>query len=123
MKAYILDTFDSSDPQKLNYFLFQCQLYFYANTSQFPTDEEKINFTMIYFSSVAQDWFEVTLQQKDLGYTQPWLFTWQLFVDKLWVYFGLSDPVRDTTNLIDNLYMKLRDKIATYNMKFMQYTV
>jgi len=78
---------------------------------------------MIYFSSVAQDWFEVTLQQKDLGYTQPWLFTWQLFVDKLWVYFGLSDPVRDTTNLIDNLYMKLRDKIATYNMKFMQYTV
>jgi len=31
-KACILDTFDSSNPHKLNHFLFQCQLYFYANT-------------------------------------------------------------------------------------------
>jgi len=56
---------------------------------QFSTNEEKINFAMTYLSSVAQDWFEVILQQEDLGYTQLWLSTWHLFVDKLWVYFGL----------------------------------
>jgi len=56
---------------------------------QFSINEEKINFAMTYLSSVAQDWFEVILQQEDLGYTQLWLSTWHLFVDKLWVYFGL----------------------------------
>ena len=30
-KAYIPDTFDGSDPHKLNHFLFQCQLFFHAN--------------------------------------------------------------------------------------------
>jgi len=42
-------------------------------------------------------------------------------VDELWVHFGLSDPVGDAANLIDNLYMKPRDKIATYNVEFMWY--
>jgi len=38
---------------------------------------------MTYLSGVAQDWFEVALQQEDLGYAQPWLFTWHLFVEEL----------------------------------------
>jgi len=54
-KAHILDTFNSSDPHKLNHFLFQCWLFFCANPSQFSTNKEKINFAMIYLSSVAQD--------------------------------------------------------------------
>jgi len=61
-KACILDTFNSFDPHKLNHFLFQYQLFFCANPSQFSTNEEKINFVMIYLSGVAQDWFEVALQ-------------------------------------------------------------
>ena len=73
---------------------------------------------MTYLSGVAQDWFKVTLQQKDLSYAQPWLSTWQLFVNKLQVHFGLSDLVEDATNLIDNLCMKPGDKIVTYNVKF-----
>jgi len=71
LKAYILDTFDGSNPHKLNHFLFQCRLFFHANPLQFSTDKEKINFAMTYLSGVAQDGFEVTLQQEDLGYTQP----------------------------------------------------
>jgi len=54
-KAYIPDTFDGSDPHKLNYFLFQYWLFFRANPSQFSTDEEKINFAMTYLFGVAQD--------------------------------------------------------------------
>jgi len=76
---------------------------------------------MTYLSGVVQDWFEVVLQQKDLGYMQPWLSTWHLFVYELRVYFRLSDPVGDTTNLINNLHMKPGDKIVTYNMDFMWY--
>jgi len=120
-KARIPDTFNSSDPHKLNHFLFQCRLFFHANPLQFSTNEEKINFAMTYLSSVAQDWFEVVLQQENLGYTPTWLSTWHLFVDELWVHFGLSDPVGDATILIDNLHMKPGDKIATYNVEFMRY--
>ena len=76
---------------------------------------------MTYLSGVAQDWFKVILQQKNLSYAQPWLSTWQLFVDELQVHFGLLDLVGDATNLIDNLCMKLGDKIVTYNMKFTWY--
>jgi len=67
----------------------------------------------------VQDWFKVILQQEDLGYTQLWLSTWHLFVEELWVHFGLLDPVGDAANLINNLCMKPADKIATYNMEFM----
>jgi len=120
-KAHIPNTFDGSDPHKLNHFLFQCRLFFHANPLQFSTNEEKINFAMTYLSGVAQDWFEITLQQKDLSYTQPWLSTWYLFVDGLQVHFGLSDPVGDVANLINNLRMKPGDKITTYNVEFIQY--
>ena len=60
-KVHIPDTFDGSDPHKLNHFLFQCWLFFHANPLQFSTDEEKINFMMTYLSGVVQDWFEVAL--------------------------------------------------------------
>jgi len=60
-KARIPDTFDGSDPHKLNHFLFQCWLFFRANPLQFSTDKGKINFAMTYLSGVAQDWFEVVL--------------------------------------------------------------
>jgi len=76
---------------------------------------------MTYLSGIAQDWFEVTLQQEDLSYAQPWLFTWQLFVEELQVHFGLLDPVGDAVNLINNLHIKPEDKIVTYNVEFMQY--
>jgi len=120
-KTHIPDIFDGSDPHKLNHFLFQCRLFFCANPSQFSTNKEKINFTLTYLSGVAQDWFEVALQQEDLSYMQPWLSTWHLFVDELRVHFRLSDPVGNAANLIDNLRMKPGDKIATYNVEFMRY--
>ena len=76
---------------------------------------------MTYLSGVAQDWFKVALQQEDLSYTQPWLFTWHLFVEELQVHFRLLDLVGDAANLINNLRMKPGDKISTYNVEFMQY--
>jgi len=64
-KAHISDTFSSTEPDKLNNFLFQCHLYFCANLVQFDTDIAKINFAMSYLTGVAQDWFEVGLNQED----------------------------------------------------------
>jgi len=52
-KACIPDIFNGSDSHKFNHFLFQCRLFFYANPSQFSTNEEKINFALTYLSSVV----------------------------------------------------------------------
>jgi len=82
-KACIPDTFSGTEPDKLNNFLFQCWLYFCANLAQFNTDIAKINFTMTYLTEVAQDWFEVGLNQEDQGILQDWLSDWNLFVDEL----------------------------------------
>jgi len=57
--------FSSIEPDKLNNFLFQCWLYFHANLAQFDMDIAKINFAMTYLTGVAQDWFEVGLNQED----------------------------------------------------------
>ena len=60
-------------PDKLNNFLFLCRLYFYANPAHFDMDIAKINFVMTYLTRVAQDWFEVGLNQEDQDILQDWL--------------------------------------------------
>ena len=52
-KACIPDTFSSTEPDKLNNFLFQCYLYFYANLVQFDINIAKINFTIFYLTGVV----------------------------------------------------------------------
>ena len=120
-KAHIPDTFSGTEPDKLNNFLFQYHLYFRANPAQFNTDIAKINFAMTYLTGVAQDWFEVGLNQEDQGILQDWLSNWNLFVDKLCRHFGLSDPVGKVANMLDNLHMKPSNKISTYNVDFICY--
>jgi len=120
-KACIPNTFSGTKPDKLNTFLFQCWLYFCANPVQFDMDIAKINFTMTYLTGVAQDWFKVGLNQEDQSILQDWLSDWNLFVDELHQYFGLSDPIGEVANMLDNLHMKPSDKISTYNVNFISY--
>jgi len=42
-------------------------------------------------------------------------------MNELYWHFGLSDSVGEAANMLDNLYMKLSNKISTYNMDFMCY--
>ena len=116
-KAYIFNTFSSTELEKLNNFLFQCYLYFHANPVQFNMDIVKINFIMTYLTKVVQDQFEVSLNQEDQDIIQDWLSNQNLFVDELCRHFGLSDPICEAANILDNLYMKPSNKISTYNVK------
>ena len=61
------------------------------------------------------------LNQEDQGILQDWLSDWNLFVDKLHRHFGLSDPIGEVANMLDNLHMKPGDKISTYNVNFIRY--
>ena len=84
-------------------------------------DIAKINFAITYLTRVAQNWFEVDLNQEDQGILQDWLSDWNLFVNELHRHFGLSDPIGKAANMLDNLCMKSSDKISTYNVDFMCY--
>ena len=42
-------------------------------------------------------------------------------MDELHQHFGLLDSIGEVANILDNLYMKLGDKISTYNVDFMRY--
>jgi len=84
-------------------------------------DIVKINFIMTYLTGVAQDWFEVGLNQEDQGILQDWLSNWNLFVDELCQHFGLLNLIGEVANILDNLYMKSSNKILTYNVDFIYY--
>ena len=62
------------------------------------------------------------LNQEDQGILQDWLSNWNLFVDELHRHFGLSDPIGEAANMLDNLHMKPSNKISTYNVDFICYT-
>ena len=76
---------------------------------------------MTYLTGVAQDWFEVGLNQEDQGILQNWLSNWNLFVDELRQHFGLLDPIGEVANMLDNFHIKPSNKISTYNVDFMCY--
>ena len=81
----------------------------------------KINFAITYLTGVIQDWFEVSLNQKDQSILQDWLSNWNLFIDKLHWHFGLLDFVGKVANMLDNFHMKFSNKISTYNIDFIHY--
>ena len=45
----------STEPNKLNHFLFQYHLYFHTNPMQFNIDIVKINFVITYLTGVVQN--------------------------------------------------------------------
>ena len=54
-KVCIPNIFSSTEPNKLNNFLFQYHLYFCTNLVQFNIDIVKINFVMTYLTKVVQN--------------------------------------------------------------------
>ena len=76
---------------------------------------------MSYLTRVTQNQFEVGFNQKDQGILQDWLSDWNLFVDELHQHFGLLDPIGKMANMLDNLQIKLDNKISTYSMDFICY--
>jgi len=50
-------------------------------------DIAKINFAMTYLTGVAQDWFEMGLNQEDQGILQDWLSDWNLTGTYLWTSY------------------------------------
>ena len=58
------DTFDGSDPKKLNNFILLCNLYF-RNNSAYSDDNAKITFALSHLRGTALEFFEPMLMSDD----------------------------------------------------------
>ena len=114
-KAKEPDTFDGSDPKKLNNFILLCNLYFRNNPAYFD-DESKVTFALSYLRGTALEYFEPSILDSDD--TPDWMDDWSAFLRTLRVQFGPIDPTADAEDGIDNLKMQDNQHIVKYNVEF-----
>jgi Ty3 transposon capsid-like protein len=108
------DTFDGSDPKKLNNFILLCNLYF-RNNSAYSDDNAKVTFALTHLRGTALEFFEPMLTSDD---QLDWEDDWQEFIRVLRTQFGPIDPTADAEDNIDNLKMKDNQHILKYNVEF-----
>ena len=90
------DTFDGTDPKKLNNFILLCNLFFW-NNSAYSNNEAKVTFALSYLCGIALKYFEPTLMDSDKDL--EWLTDWSTFIQVLHTQFGplTLQPVLKTT--------------------------
>ena len=114
-KAKEPDTFDGSDPKKLNNFILLCNLYF-RNNPAYSEDETKVTFALSYLRGTALEYFEPSLIETDE--VPVWMYDWSTFIQNLRTQFGPIDPTADAEDGIDNLKMQENQHIVKYNVEF-----
>ena len=115
VKAKEPDTFDGTDPRKLNNYILQCNLYFRSNPA-YSDDENKVTFALSYLRGMALEYFEPTILDSDE--IPDWMDNWPAFVRTLRTQFGPIDPTADAEDGIDNLKMNDNQRILKYNVEF-----
>ena len=108
------DTFDGSDPRKLNNFILLCNLYF-CNNPAYSDDDSKITFALTLLRGTALELFEPMLMSDE---PLAWEDDWSAFLCVLRNQFGPIDPTADAEDNIDNLRMKDNQRILRYNIEF-----
>src|SRR6202044_2082847 len=109
------DTFDGSDPRKLNNFILLCNLYF-RNNPYYADDEAKVTFALSYLRGTALEYFEPSILDSEDA--PAWMDHWPAFVRTLRTQFGPIDPTADAEDGIDNLRMRDNQRIVKYNVEF-----
>jgi len=88
------DTFDGTDPKKLQTFLVQCELCFQDRNKAFRQDRARVTFAQSYLKGMTLEWFEPDLLNSGNPADHPrWMNSWVHFVVELQSTFGPHDPV------------------------------
>ena len=102
------NTFDGTDPKKLNNFILLCNLFFW-NNSAYSDDKAKVTFALSYLHGIALDYFEPTLM--DSNKDPEWPTDLSASVQVLHTQSG---PI----NNLNNLRMHDNHCIVKYNVNF-----
>jgi hypothetical protein len=114
-KAKEPDTFDGTEPKKLNNFILLCNLYFRQNPA-YDKDAPKVTFALSYLRGMALEYFEPSILDSDE--VPHWMDNWSAFVRTLRTEFGPIDPTGDAENSLDHLKMQDNQHIIKYNVEF-----
>jgi len=113
------DTFDGSDPGKLDTFIFQCSMYIVLRRQDFLEEASKVAFMLSYLKGSTLDWFQTAATHGSSGLmSTAWLSSTPKFIDKLRHLFGPRDPVSEATDHIKNLRYKDTGKVVKYTLDF-----
>jgi len=122
IKLRVPDTFDGSDSNKLEVFLFQCQMYLAVHSGDFPDDESQVTFILSYLKGSPQDWFQLELNHTMASRQLPnWFTIYRTFADELQCLFGLRDLITDALNSLEGLKLKDSGKATKYTIDFNHY--
>jgi len=106
------DTFDGSDPGKLDAFIFQCSMYIILCGQDFLDEASKVAFMLSYLKGSVLNWFQTTATHGSSGLmSTAWLSLTPVFIDELRRLFGPRDPVNKATVRIENLRYKDAGKV------------
>ena len=118
-KVQDLDTFDGTDPKKLQTFLVQCELVYSDRPKAFRLDRSKITFAQSYLKGMALEWFEPDLLDTgDPANRLCWMDNWIAFIAELQSTFGPHNPVADAEHQLNHLQMKDGHHVTWYIMDF-----
>jgi hypothetical protein len=120
VKPRVPDTFDGSDPSKLETFIFQCNMYLATRSSDFSDDESRVSFALSYLKGSPQDWFqsEISHVASEGGRLPEWFIRYPSFLSELKRLFGPRDPVTDAMTSLENLRFKETGKATRYTIDF-----
>jgi len=113
------DTFDGTDPKKLQTFLVQCKLCFQDRAKAFHQDRARVTFAQSYLKGMTLEWFEPDLLNSgNLADRPRWMDSWVHFVAELQSTFGPHDPVADAEHQLEHLRMKDSYRVTRYIVDF-----
>ena len=114
------NTFDGSDPAKLETFIFQISMYIAARSKDFPDDESQVTFAMSYLKGTPLEWFqtEVNEAMRGNGRFPDWFKSYPSFVAELNDLFGPRDPITDAMTALESLKYKDSTKATQYTVDF-----
>ena len=120
VKPRVLDTFDGSDPGKLETFIFQCSMYLAIRASDFSDDEARFAFALSYLKGSPQDWFqsEISHVASEGGRLPEWFTNYVVFQQELKRLFGPRDPITDAMTSLENLRYRDSGKATRYTIDF-----
>ena len=120
VKPCVPDTFDGSDPSRLETFIFQCNMYFAICASDFSDDEARVTFALSYLKGPPQDWFqsEISHVASEGGKLPEWFADYSIFQQELKRLFGPRDPINDAMNSLENLRYRDSGKATRYTIDF-----
>jgi len=120
VKPCVLDTFDGSDPGKLETFIFQCSMYLAICASDFSDDEARVTFALSYLKGSPQDWFqsEISHVASTGGRLPEWFTDYTVFQQELKRLFGPRDLITDAMTSLENLRYRDSGKVTRYTIDF-----